>query len=637
MSGYVGCEVLTPRCRQSATLVDIAGSTYRLKSLFKLGFNAMREGGSLKTSAACVDGGEAVRDKLGLGTSQGLTHNKTVVMNTVSLLQGMKKYFDAKDNCNKNLLFGYHGDVVVGLYIGAGLGKPTVSSAFYSLSLHLETAGSIANRTIVQFRDLARKANRVFGILLDTTGDIAAIQETTRQWSEGSSTVGKDVVFSGSLSNAKVYDIAGITHLPELDEPTSTPTPTPSLSNEPKKLRERLVDFVEFNILRERATCKHIVVGDGDSCATLARRCVIQGSDFAKYNSESGFCSFLEKGGPKPEADGTCATHVIDDRDTCAKRAKKHSVSVKELEKWNKNTWAWTDCTGLLAKNANTDGSYTHIHWAFASIDSQTWKPIIKEGKDQWADSTAPDKYSIIRNAIITNRETFATNLVKFAKDEGLDGVDIDWEYPGAEDILVGGSPIGAKTDGVNYLRFLTTLREKLGSDMSLSIAAPASYWYLKAFPIDRISKVVDYIVYMTYDLHGQWDYGNPNAFDEFNMTETRRALSMITKAGVANNKIFVGESSYGRSFRMAKSDCWKPECEFTGSKAVSDAAPGRCDYISYMTDNDKLGRRVIWKDFNFAGTIDWAVDLQQFRNEDFDAPPDIPMSGLKQWIKDSL
>lgn len=40
--------------------------------------------------------------------------------------------------------------------------------------------------------------------------------------------------------------------------------------------------------------------------------------------------------------------------------------------------------------------------------------------------------------------------------------------------------------------------------DKSVSIAAPASYWYLKGFPIAHISKVVDYIVYMTYDLHGQ-------------------------------------------------------------------------------------------------------------------------------------
>lgn len=44
-----------------------------------------------------------------------------------------------------------------------------------------------------------------------------------------------------------------------------------------------------------------------------------------------------------------------------------------------------------------------------------------------------------------------------------------------------------------------------------MSIAAPASYWYLKGFPIKEISDVVDYIIYMTYDLHGQWDYGNKN------------------------------------------------------------------------------------------------------------------------------
>lgn len=83
-----------------------------------------------------------------------------------------------------------------------------------------------------------------------------------------------------------------------------------------------------------------------------------------------------------------------------------------------------------------------------------------------------------------------------------------------APDILVGGRPIGQKTDGVNYLSFLTALKKKLGSAKSVSIAAPASFWYLKNFPIDKMAAVIDYIVYMTYDLHGQWDYGNPNAFD---------------------------------------------------------------------------------------------------------------------------
>ena len=62
---------------------------------------------------------------------------------------------------------------------------------------------------------------------------------------------------------------------------------------------------------------------------------------------------------------------------------------------------------------------------------------------------------------------------------------------------------MGSEDDGPNYLAFLKVLRGKL-SDKSISIAAPSSYWYLKAFPIADISEVVDYIVYMTYDLHGK-------------------------------------------------------------------------------------------------------------------------------------
>jgi hypothetical protein len=54
-----------------------------------------------------------------------------------------------------------------------------------------------------------------------------------------------------------------------------------------------------------------------------------------------------------------------------------------------------------------------------------------------------------------------------------------------------------------------------------------------------------------------------------------------VTKAGVPNNKIFVGESSYGRSFRMAKDGCWGAMCEFTGTRLQSDAAPGRCTNTS--------------------------------------------------------
>lgn len=65
------------------------------------------------------------------------------------------------------------------------------------------------------------------------------------------------------------------------------------------------------------------------------------------------------------------------------------------------------------------------------------------------------------------------------------------------------GIPAGDVSEGTNYLAFLVVLKNLL-SGKSVSIAAPASYWYLKGFPIKQIGAIVDYIVYMTYDLHGQ-------------------------------------------------------------------------------------------------------------------------------------
>lgn len=68
-----------------------------------------------------------------------------------------------------------------------------------------------------------------------------------------------------------------------------------------------------------------------------------------------------------------------------------------------------------------------------------------------------------------------------------------------------------------------------------------------------------------------------------------------VTKAGVPNNKIFVGVSSYGRSFRMAKENCWSAMCEFTGTRLKSDATPGRCTntsgYLAQAEINEMIAR----------------------------------------------
>jgi len=125
-----------------------------------------------------------------------------------------------------------------------------------------------------------------------------------------------------------------------------------------------------------------------------------------------------------------------------------------------------------------------------------------------WSFSTDQDSFPIFRDVVTdANRQTFITNLVAFVAENKIDGLDFDWEYPGAPDIP--GIPPGDPDDGLNYFLFLFDLKEALPAGITVSIAAPASFWYLKGFPIDAIAIVIDYIIYMTYDLHGQWDFGN--------------------------------------------------------------------------------------------------------------------------------
>jgi GH18 family chitinase len=127
-------------------------------------------------------------------------------------------------------------------------------------------------------------------------------------------------------------------------------------------------------------------------------------------------------------------------------------------------------------------------------------KKVISFGS--WGYLTEPGTYDILSQAMNpTNRATFAYNVAKFLADEGLDGADFDWEYPSNPDIE---GAIGKPEDVLHYLRFLTALRTRLkDTGRTLSIAAPASFWYLKPFPIKQMAEQLDYIVFMIYDLHG--------------------------------------------------------------------------------------------------------------------------------------
>ncbi|KAM0331444.1 hypothetical protein ACHAQA_003120 [Verticillium albo-atrum] len=333
---------------------------------------------------------------------------------------------------------------------------------------------------------------------------------------------------------------------------------------------------------------------------------------------------------------------------------------------------------------------YTHLHFGFGTLtptfDVEVGDTLasyqfteftrIKGAKrilsfGGWAFSNDAPTYKIFREGVKpVNRMKMARNIADFIIKHKLDGVDIDWEYPGAPD-LPEWDP-GTKEDGPNYLAFLAVLKNLLPGK-TVAIAAPASYWYLKQFPIKEIGRIVDYIVYMTYDLHGQWDAHNEYSQEncdtgnclrsQVNLTETRQALAMVTKAGVPGSKIVVGVTSYGRSFQMAQAGCWGPSCKFTGDRVTSFATPGRCtdtsgyiadaeileiirggsgpkrqngrvvtqfldtssnsdilvydnnQWVGYMSESTKAVRTRLYAGLGMGGTTDWASDLQEFHD----------------------
>lgn len=49
-----------------------------------------------------------------------------------------------------------------------------------------------------------------------------------------------------------------------------------------------------------------------------------------------------------------------------------------------------------------------------------------------WTFSTDPSTYSVFRDGVTAaNRQTMANSIAQFVKSNDLDGVNIDWEYPG--------------------------------------------------------------------------------------------------------------------------------------------------------------------------------------------------------------
>jgi len=143
------------------------------------------------------------------------------------------------------------------------------------------------------------------------------------------------------------------------------------------------------------------------------------------------------------------------------------------------------------------------------------------------------------------SREIFASTLMDIVNEFGFDGIDMDWEYPGDDMAGIEASP----DDRVNYTFFMELLREKLGPDKILSMAAGGMQSAIDNLELDKLMKVMNFVNLMTYDMC-PWDRVNYHTAlykSDVNNNAGDTVAGMYEKAGVKRSELVLGAAFYAR------------------------------------------------------------------------------------------
>lgn len=152
-------------------------------------------------------------------------------------------------------------------------------------------------------------------------------------------------------------------------------------------------------------------------------------------------------------------------------------------------------------------------------------------------------------------RLAFAESCVRAVEDLHLDGVDLDWEFPCVPYYGAEASP----QDRDHFTETLRILRKALdqlpGPHRLLTIASGADVYYTRCVDLPAISREVDFINVMTYDLrcgfHALTGHHTPlyaNACDFF-QNSCDQALRLFAACGVPREKLLLGAAFYSRKW----------------------------------------------------------------------------------------
>lgn len=262
----------------------------------------------------------------------------------------MRQYLgNGYGEANKTLLlFAQSGPTSVGLYIGKGLQSEKIGSfALKALEDTISYLEVSASSLAMQLCEPGYDGDHVFGLMATSNGRFTPVQDALKSWANAECLSFQE---SKNITGPVVLSTPFAPSTDEKSSPEGKTNSTSSTTSERSWSRQ----------LSRRSDCRTIQVVSGDSCGSLARKCGISGAKFTKYNSNPNLCSTLmpqqhvccspgtlPNFAPKPKADGSCATYTVHNNDYCSKIAAANSITVHQLEHFNRDTWGWNGCSNI--------------------------------------------------------------------------------------------------------------------------------------------------------------------------------------------------------------------------------------------------------------------------------------------------